>query len=107
MGPDVDPLEGGRRAAAVNHLLGRIGLTAPEQTQWWNHVAHDELGGRTATQAWLAGDVDAVTALVDKWYAASECAAREASSDSARLDHLRAELARLEERTAHRRLPTA
>ena len=64
MAPDLDPLENGRRAAAVSHLLGQIGLTTPEQTRWWNHVAHHELGGRTATQAWLAGDIDDVKALL-------------------------------------------
>src|SRR5438045_3588375 len=106
MGSDADATESGRRAAALNHLLGQIGLTAPEQTRWWNHVSHEELGGRTATQAWLAGDIDAVTALVEEWYAASDRAAREAGSNSDRLDHLRGQLSRLDERTAHRRLPT-
>lgn len=105
MGSDADATEASRRAAAVNHLLGQIGLTASEQTRWWNHVAHDELGGRTATQAWLAGDLDDVKALIDEWYTASERAAGAACSDPARVDQLRAQLARLEERTANRRLP--
>lgn len=105
MSSDADPTEAGRRAAAVNHLLGQIGLTASEQTGWWNFVAHDELGGRTATQAWLAGDTDGVRALVDRWYAASERAAREARSDPKRIAELRAQLASLEARTANRRLP--
>lgn len=82
----------------MNHLLGQIGLTEPEQTRWWNQVAHDELGGRAATQAWLAGDIDGVTALVDRRYEASERVAREVGSDSRRLDLLRAQLASLEER---------
>lgn len=106
MRSDADPIESGRRAAAVNHLLGQIGLTSSEQTRWWNHISHEELGVRTATQAWLAGDIDGVTALVDSWYIASERAAREAGADATRLDHLRTQLSRLEARTAQRRLPT-
>lgn len=104
MAPSVDPVEADRRAAAVNDLLRQIGLTPPEQTRWWNQVAHDELSGRTATQAWLAGDIDDVKALIEEWYAASERAARAACSDPARVDHLREQLARLEKRTANRRL---
>jgi hypothetical protein len=41
------------------------------------------------------------------WYEASARAARAACSDPARVDHLRDQLARLEKRTATRRLPTA
>jgi hypothetical protein len=107
MEPSVDPVEPDRRAAAVNDLLRQIGLTPPGQTRWWNRVAHDELGGRTATQAWLAGDIDDVKTLIEEWYAASERGAHAACSDPPRVDHIRGQLARLEKRTANRRLPTA
>lgn len=87
-----------RQAAALNHLLGEIGLSEGEQSQWWNLVAYAELGGRTATQAWLAGDTDAVTALIEGWYAASAEAAGRAASDPALLALLRQKLADVDER---------
>lgn len=98
--------EAQRRAAAVKELLREIGSGASDETTWWNHE-YDELGGRTPTQAWLAGDTEMVTALIDRWYAASEAAAERTASDPAFLDHLRKQIARLDERVAHRRLPTA
>jgi hypothetical protein len=87
-----------RQAAALNHLLGEIGLSKGEQSQWWNLVAHAELGGRTATQAWLAGDAESVTAIVEQWYAASTEAAGRASHDPEFLAHLRQKLADLDKR---------
>lgn len=92
---------GGRRqAAAFNHLLGEIGLSNNERTQWWNFVAHDELGGRTATQAWLAGDTDAVIALVERWYRASTDAADRAAHDPNFLALLQRKLTESIERTS-------
>jgi hypothetical protein len=89
-----------RQAAALNHLLGQIGLSKDERSQWWNLVTHHELGGRTATQAWLAGDAEAVTALVERWYAASADAAERAARDPEFLTVLRQKLADLNERTS-------
>jgi hypothetical protein len=60
--------EAQRRAAAINYLLGLIGLSDGRETVWWNHRIYDELGGHTPTQAWLAGDVQAVEQLVRGWY---------------------------------------
>lgn len=90
----------GRQAAALNHLLGQIGLSKDERTQWWNLVAHSELGGRTATQAWLAGDAEAVTALVEQWYAASADAAGRAGRDPEFLALLRRKLTDVDERVS-------
>lgn len=78
-----DPVELGRRAAAVNEILSRIGRSSGEQSEWWNHFAYDELGNRTPTQAWLAGDYEAVERLVLSWYERSEAAADRARSDPA------------------------
>jgi hypothetical protein len=64
--------ESQRRAAALNVLLGQIGLSEGKETEWWNFHAYDELGGRTPTQAWLAGDEKAVEQLVRNWYAETE-----------------------------------
>ncbi|MDA8357299.1 MAG: hypothetical protein M0Z95_13645 [Actinomycetota bacterium] len=80
---DSDPRELNRRAAAVNEILGRIGLSSRDATEWWNFSAYEELGGRTATQAWLAGDHHAVERLVLSWYERSETAARRARGDEA------------------------
>jgi len=95
--------ESQRQAAALNHLLGEIGLTTPEQTRWWNLVAYPELGDRTPTQAWLAGDIEGVTALVKSWYAASEAAAVRAVSDPEFLAMLRKRIAEVNDRVARDR----
>lgn len=101
-GHEESSLEPGdrRQAAALNHLLGQIGLSKDERTQWWNLVAHSELGGRTATQAWLAGDAEAVAALVEQWYAASSDAAGRAARDPEFLALLRRKLANLDEQAS-------
>jgi hypothetical protein len=89
-----------RQAAALNHLLGQIGLSKDERSQWWNLVVHSELGGRTATQAWIAGDAEAVTALVEQWYAASADAAGRAGRDPEFLALLRRKLTDLDEQAS-------
>jgi len=73
--------ESQRRAAAINYLLGQIGLSNGKETEWWNYQSYGELGGRTPTQAWLAGDEDDVRKLVDKWYADTQSAIDEHRSD--------------------------
>jgi len=86
-----------RRASAVNELLRQIGLSSGGATDWWNFAAYKDLGNRTPTQAWLAGDEDAVRALVDKWYADTVATGKRLRSDPAfsakvrtRLEKLRA-----------------
>jgi hypothetical protein len=75
-----------RLAAAVNHRLGETGLRHPgDRIRWWNGVRHAELGGRTATEAWLDGDTTAVRGLVERWHArrllaAPTCPASRAAS---------------------------
>src|ERR1035441_8728517 len=70
--PNFDPLEGNRRAAALNELLRHVGLADGAETRWWNLTRYAELGDRTPTQAWLAGDHLGVEKLVAQWYADSE-----------------------------------
>ncbi|MHB8290082.1 MAG: hypothetical protein ACYDEY_12760 [Acidimicrobiales bacterium] len=94
----ASPEEIDRQAAAVNHLLGQIGPSGNEQTAWWNLVAHRELGHRTATQAWFAGDTETVRELVEHWYEATRLAADRASSTPEFLIELRKRLAELDER---------
>jgi hypothetical protein len=66
--PDFDPMESNRRAAAVNELLRQIGISDGAETRWWNLARYTELGNRTPTQAWLAGDHQGVEKLVLGWY---------------------------------------
>jgi hypothetical protein len=73
--------ESQRKAAAINCLLGQIGLSNGKETEWWNHRSYPELGDRTPTQAWLAGDEEGVRDLVDKWYADSQSAIDEHRRD--------------------------
>ncbi len=87
-----------RQAAALNHLLGEIGLATDEQAAWWNFSVHEDLGGQTPTQAWLAGDADAVRAVVEKWYAATIDAQRRTAADPEMMAMLRRRLAELDER---------
>jgi len=89
-------IESNRQAAALNHLLGEIGLTRIEQTTWWNLVAQPELGNRTATQAWLDGDFNLVRVLVESWYEKSKLAADSASNSPEFLAMLRQKLSELD-----------
>ena len=66
--------ESQRKAAAVNYLLDQIGLSEGRGTEWWNHQTYSELGDRTPTQAWLAGDEEGVRRLVGDWYRATQSA---------------------------------
>lgn len=102
---DPDPQELNRRAAAVNEILSRIGLSGggAGMSEWWNFVSYDELGGRTPTQAWLAGEHEAVEKLVMSWFDRSEQAARRAQDDQAflrMLDERRRALTHVPRRTA-------
>ena len=80
-----DPQELHRRAAAVNEIIGRIGLsgTGVGMSEWWNLASYEELGGRTPTQAWLAGYHEDVERLVLSWFDRSEQAARRVQQDQA------------------------
>ena len=93
--------ESQRKAAAVNYLLGQIGLSNGRETEWWNHHRYAELGDRTPTQTWLAGDEDAVRALVDKWYAETQAAIDEHSRDPHFLSMIRQKADALKSRLSH------
>jgi hypothetical protein len=92
----ANSLESNRQAAALNHLLGEIGLTTNEQTTWWNLVAQPDLGNRTATRAWLDGETEQVRALVERWYEKSKLAAERASNSPDFLALLRQKLSELD-----------
>lgn len=73
--------ESQRRAAAINYLLGQIGLSSGKETEWWNYQTYPELGDRTPTQAWLAGDEEGVRKVVDAWYQETRAAVEEHRRD--------------------------
>ena len=85
-----------RQAAALDHLLCEIGLTPAGETRWWNLVGHSELDGRTATQAWLDGDTEAVRLLVARWYEATRSAADRIAANPELVSELRERLAHLD-----------
>jgi hypothetical protein len=85
--------ESQRRAAAVNALLGQIGLSDGKETEWWNFHTYKELGDRTPTQAWLAGDEKDVEQLVRRWYLESERTLEKHRGDPAFMNMLRDKLA--------------
>ena len=70
--------EAHREALCLTALLEKAGHRDGDGTQWWNHLAHEELGGRTATRAWLDGDHDLVRALIERFVSrrAAEALAR-------------------------------
>ncbi|MGH9243065.1 MAG: hypothetical protein ACRD29_01860 [Acidimicrobiales bacterium] len=51
-------------AVRLNELLLAAGFTDEAVTLWWNQLAHVELDGRTAHQAWVAGEHERVSDLV-------------------------------------------
>jgi hypothetical protein len=48
---------------------------------WFNMTTYAELGDRTPTDAWQAGDHQVVELLIDKWYADSEASAERHRND--------------------------
>ena len=91
-----------RKAAAINYLLGQIGLSNGKETEWWNHRSYPELGNRTPTQAWLAGDEEEVRQLVDGWYKATQAEIDKHQRDPAFLEMARRKIASLRSRAARR-----
>jgi len=93
--------ESQRKAAAINYLLGQIGLSNGRETEWWNFQAYPELDGRTPTQAWLDGDEEAVRKLVDKCYADTQSAIDQHRSDPEFMAMLRRKAEALRTKLTH------
>ena len=53
-----------RQAQALNGRLRELGRTREGVDIWWNLTRHPALGHRTPSQAWVAGDREAVIALI-------------------------------------------
>lgn len=54
-----------REATKINVALGRAGMDDASTTDWWNHRAYEDLGGRTPLQAWQRQEYRQVKALVE------------------------------------------
>lgn len=93
-----DPQESRRKAAAIDELIGLIGLARGGRAHWWNLVAYRELGDRTPTQACLAADEGAVRELVERWYRASLRARDRVLADPDAVSTLRARIEDLHRR---------
>ena len=81
MDEPVVPIQDNRRAAALNDLLQAIAHSTGAATEWWNFSRYAQLGDRTPTEAWHAGDHKAVEQLVMEWHAVSEAAAERHRND--------------------------
>jgi hypothetical protein len=62
----TDPYRDLARAQLVEQIENGSAL------DWFNMSTFPELGNRTATEAWQAGDHEAVERLIDRWYADAE-----------------------------------
>lgn len=92
--------EAQRQAAAFHYLLGEIGLAKSGEYHWFNARNHPELGDRTPTEAWLAGDHEGVKALVRRWYEGTRRAQRRIADDPKMMAFLRARMAEVDERNS-------
>ena len=62
----VTPPRGSQREAIrVNVLLGNIGCSPRQVTQWWVESAYSELDGATPLAAWNRGEFSRVKVLVE------------------------------------------
>ena len=74
-----------RQLAAFHELLGRIGLSTGKAGEWWNLQTYPELGDRTPTEAWLAGDHEGVEKLLRSWHDDSSATVERVRSDPERI----------------------
>jgi hypothetical protein len=94
--PDELKAEDARRVAAgINEILKALGRRPEDIDGWWNSTPFSELGNRTPTQAWLAGDYEAVRDLIESLQARSLAGAHRAMADPAMKMALRKQLAKL------------
>jgi hypothetical protein len=89
-----DGVEAGRREIATAVLIQQIAEDRPGL--WCNYLPVPELGDRTPTEAWQAGEHQAVRDLIAKWYAETEATGKRMRSNPAYMKLI-------EERIAERR----
>ena len=61
----MTPTEAQLEAIRINVVLGNIGCSPTEVTQWWIETSYSELNGATPLIAWQRGDYSQVKALVE------------------------------------------
>ncbi len=61
----MSPVEAHSEAERLDYLLAKVGYEEGLGTQWWSTVQHAELDGRTALEAWQAGEHEMVRHLID------------------------------------------
>lgn len=73
--PVTDPY----REQARADLVEQIAKGTPHD--WFNMSTSELLGNRTPTEAWRAGDHEAVERMIDQWYATAEASAERHRND--------------------------
>jgi len=92
---ELKPEDARRVAAGINEILKALGRQPEDIDGWWNSTSFAELGNRTPTRAWLAGDYEAVRDLIESLQARSLAGAHQAMADPATHRMLRKQLAKL------------
>jgi hypothetical protein len=75
------------REQARSEIFDSIERGSPHE--WFNLSTYPELDNRTPSEAWAAGDRDAVVELVDSWYEATERAVERHRADPEFMQMLR------------------
>ena len=99
----LSQIEQARRQAAIDELVNRIANSSGDSDEWWNASTHEELGGRTPTEAWLAGDHDGVMRVIAGWYKQSDERAEQIRNDPAMLEMIEDRRRSVAEKADHRR----
>lgn len=87
------------RERARADILSRI--EHGSDSDWFNLRTYLELGNRTLTEAWRAGDRDAVIEVLDLWRESSEHVAQRALADPELLQELRDRSAEIAVQASH------
>jgi hypothetical protein len=99
----LNEIEQARRQAAIDELVDRIATSSGDSDEWWNATAQEDLGGRTLTEAWLAGDHGGVMRVIAGWYQQSDERAEQIRNDPAMLEMIEVRRRSVAEKADHRR----
>ena len=99
----LSQIEQARRQAATDELVNRIASSSGDSDDWWNARTHEELRGRTPTDAWLAGDHDGVMRVIAGWYQQTDERAEQIRNDAAMLEMIEDRRRSVVEKADHRR----
>ena len=99
----LNQIEQARRQAAIDELVDRIATSSGDSDEWWNAKTHEELAGRTPTEAWLAGDHDGVMRVIAGWYQQTDERTEQIRNDPAMLEMIEDCRRSVAEKADHRR----